>query len=215
MFGWMAQRLLGGDTTANRDRIEGYKQLLRRFGYEPWHWVRYTMYHECFRLIEGLGPETLDACEISAGNEWRKLPFRSYSELNFPEFDLCSQVLDRQFDLIIADNVFEHLPYPYRAARNVLEMLKPGAAFLNITPFMIRVHEVPIDCSRWTVDGMAYFLEDCGFERQSMITGSWGNRACVKGNLSRWQRVGFYSPMKNEPQYPVQVWALARKPSAA
>jgi SAM-dependent methyltransferase len=145
---------------------------------------------------------------------WREsFAFKSFTELNFPAFDICRDVDRRRFDLIIADNVFEHLPYPHRAGRNVFQMLRPGGYFLNITPFLIRVHDVPIDCSRWTIDGMKYFLEDCGFDRETMIAESWGNRACIRANFRKWARVGWYSPMHNEPPYPVQIWVLARKPA--
>ena len=33
-----------------------------------------------------------------------------------------------------------------------------------IVPFLIRVHNVPIDCSRWTEDGLKFHLEECGFK---------------------------------------------------
>lgn len=199
-----------GNAPQTAARVKGF---LRTVGYEPMHWVRAVMYEKCSELISELGPERLDVCEISAGNEWRsRFNFKSYTELNYPEFDICKQTASRQFDLVIADNVFEHLLYPYRAARNVLKMLRPGGYFLNITPFMIRVHAVPTDCSRWTEEGMKYFLEECGFDAARMISGSWGNRACVKANFPKWARVGFSSSMKNEPDFPVQVWVLARAP---
>jgi SAM-dependent methyltransferase len=169
------------------------------------------MYRECFKLIDALDAERLDALEISAGSEWRKLPFKSYTTADFPDFDICSQKLDRQFDLIIADQVFEHLPWPYRAARNVHEMLRPGGHALICTPFLVRIHEVPIDCTRWTETGMKHLLAECGFALENIRTGSWGNRACVKANFKTWARQGWARSLKNEPQYPVMVWALARK----
>ena len=55
--------------------------------------------------------------------------------MNFPEFDICSDSINKKFDLIIADNVWEHLKYPYRASKNVQKMLKPNGIFLIIVPF--------------------------------------------------------------------------------
>ena len=205
-------RMMTKFLTRTPERIACTKRLLRSIGYEPMHWVRFVMYRECFALVRSLDPDQLDVCEISAGQAWQTLGFRSYTEMNYPEYDICDDVLDRSFDLFIADNVFEHLAHPYKAARNILRMLKPGGHFLNITPFMIRGHAVPIDCTRWTEQGMRYFLEDCGFERETLVSGSWGNRACVKSNFRRWTRVGWRRSFKNEPDFPVQVWALARKP---
>jgi hypothetical protein len=60
---------------------------------------------------------------------------------------------------------------------------------------------------------MKYLLAEAGFPMEKIVTGSWGNRACVKANLRSfpgWARRGFGS-LKNEPDYPVVVWALAQK----
>ena len=92
--------------------------------------------------------------------------------------------LDRKFDLVIADNVWEHLKYPYRATKNVFDLLNQGGYFLVIVPFLIRVHNVPIDCSRWTEDGLKFHLErKCGFKIKIYFTNSWGNKKCVASNL--------------------------------
>ena len=106
------------------------KRLIKRFldavHYDYGHWARTVMYRECFRLVRELEPSKLEALEISAGHIWRTLGFKSFTEANFPEFDVCSMTLPKAFDLIIADQVFEHLLWPYRAGRNVHSMLKPG-----------------------------------------------------------------------------------------
>ncbi len=191
---------------------ERIKSLLRAFGYDTEHWLRVVPYQTCFSWIEALGPEKLDVLEISGGDHtWQRLRFRSYRQANFPEFDICRDRLEESFDLIIADNVFEHVPYPWRAARNVHAMLNEGGHFLNLTPFMVKVHPCPSDCTRWTEEGIAYFLEDCGFDRTSIRTGSWGNRKCLRSNLRRWSRHGWWADLSNEPDFPLQVWALARK----
>jgi len=140
------------------------KQLLRTVGYDYRHLTRPVMYGECAKLIERLGPQQLDALEISAGEFFRGFPFRSFAEANYPAFDICKQALPAQFDLVIADQVWEHLLYPYRATRHVLAMLRPGGHFLVTTPFLIKVHRIPTDCSRWTETGLAHFLAECGFE---------------------------------------------------
>lgn len=130
--------------------------------------------------LNALGAERLDALEIAAGWKWRQRRWASYTEMNWSQYDICEHVLDRQFDVIIADNVWEHLLYPARATRHVLPMLRTGGMFINITPFLIRRHLVPTDCTRWTEMGMRYFLEDCGFDPAAVHTGSWGNRAAVR-----------------------------------
>lgn len=189
------------------------KRLLEIVGYDYRHWTRPIMYQECTKLISGLQPNVLDVLEISPGWFWQQHEFKSFTGAPYPEFDICEDKLDRQFDLIIADQVWEHLLWPYKATQHVLEMLKPGGHFLVTTPFLIKIHAIPNDCSRWTEQGMKYFLAECGFPLEDTITGSWGNRACVKANFSRWARRGWFGSLRNEPDFPVAVWALARKPS--
>jgi SAM-dependent methyltransferase len=190
---------------------QAIKKALDAVHYDYGHWARTVMYRECFRLVRELDPARLDALEISAGKVWKPLGFRSYAEANFPEFDVCSMTLPGRFDLIIADQVFEHLLWPYRAGRNVYSMLRPGGHFLVTTPFLIKVHDVPVDCSRWTELGMRHLLAECGFPIDGIRTGSWGNRACVKANFRRWARRGWFKSLANEPEFPVSVWALARR----
>jgi SAM-dependent methyltransferase len=191
---------------------EALRKAIRATGYDTTDWVRTVMYQRAFDFIATLSPERLDALEISAGNQWdRSFRFKSYESTEYPTFDICSDTLPRQFDLIIADQVFEHLKWPYRAGRNVWRMLRPGGYFVISTPFLVRVHRVPIDCSRWTADGLSYLLQECGFEAKDIQTEAWGNLSCVRSNLNRWRKRGFFGSLRNEADYPVMVWAFARK----
>lgn len=192
--------------------VERIKSLMRMVGYEPMHWTRVVPYQECVKVLRDMRPETLDVLEVSAGKYWQTHGFNSFTDMNYPEYDICNDVLDRQFDLIIADNVFEHLLFPYRAAKNVLAMLKPGGTFMTLTPFLIRYHPIPIDCSRWTELGLRNLLIETGFDENQIETGSWGNRACVVANFKKWARRGWFGSLKNEPNFPVTVWAFAKKP---
>lgn len=180
-------------------------------GYNKTHLTRVVAYREIDAFLDGLGTHRLDALEISAGWKWRTRAWGSFTEMNWPEYDICDGPLDRPFDLIIADNVWEHLKYPARAARNVFAMLRPGGHFINITPFLIRHHPIPLDCTRWTETGMKHFLEDAGFDADRVATGSWGNRGAVKANFQRWARAGWERRFRNDPDFPITVWAIARK----
>lgn len=176
-------------------------------------WLRIVMNRETEKLVAGLKPETLKALEIS-GNNWdRANLFREYKAVDYPEYDVCAGPYPDTFDLIFAEQVFEHLLWPYRAGRNVYQMLNPGGHFLISTPFLLKVHNHPVDCSRWTELGLKHFLAECGFPLENIVTASWGNLKCVKANLGpRWviyQR--WLHSLKNEPTYPIVVWALARK----
>lgn len=201
-------------------RVPGYGVLRdvynRLTGAGDTHWVRVVMNRETQRLIEALGPDELDALEIS-GDRWQDLcTFRSYRSVTFPEYDVCSAPLPDRFDLILAEQVFEHLLWPYRAGRHVLEMLRPGGFFLITTPFLIRVHGYPVDCTRWTETGLRYFLAECGFPLDAIHTGSWGNLACIRANFRSFLRYrARLHSLHNEPEFPAVVWALASKPAQA
>lgn len=169
---------------------------------------------ETQRLVAALGPEQLDTLEVSGGAWRNRASFRSYTSAQYPKYDVCAEPLRVEaFDLVIAEQVFEHLLWPYRAGKNVLSMLRPGGHFLVTTPFLIRVHPAPHDCTRWTETGLRHFLAECGFDFDATVTGSWGNLSCVVGNAKRWPS---YKPLlhslRNDPDHPVVVWALARRP---
>lgn len=175
-------------------------------------WLRVVLNEETQRIVRGLNPGTLSALEIS-GDTWKQPGlFREYRSVDYPEYDVCAGTLPERYDLIIAEQVFEHLLWPYRAGRNVYEMLKPGGWFLVTTPFLLKIHNHPVDCSRWTETGMKYFLAECCFPLEKVQTGSWGNQACVKANFKRWQIFQRWRhSLKNDPEFPIVVWALAQK----
>ena len=188
-------------------------------------WNRAEEVRATRKLVADLKPETLSSLEIS-GTRWKNFGFNHYecttfssqSSENIPftehtSFDLCSQSLDKQYDLVISEHVFEHLIYPYRALKNVFAMIKPGGYFLISTPFLVRIHSAHADCTRWTEQGLRHFLEEGGFPLNDIKSGAWGNRACVKADFNKFtDHRGILQPMKNEPKFPVVVWALARKP---
>jgi SAM-dependent methyltransferase len=200
----------------NDDRVKNLvTSVADKVGYDLTHLTRKVYWEDCRRKIEAMNPASLDVLEISAGAAWRDMPFRSFQALDYPDHDICDEpsdpVLDGKFDLIIADQVFEHLLWPYRAGRNVYKMLRPGGRFMVMTPFLIRIHEVPFDCSRWTETGMKYFLAECGFDLNAIETASWGNASALKASLVTWGRVGWRRKMPNDPRFPITVWAVARK----
>ncbi len=162
-------------------------------------------------LISGLDHRKFDVLEIS-GSRWENFDFNSCKSVSYPQFDICKNALDEKFDLIIAEQVFEHLFYPQRALRNVYSMLKDGGYFLITTPFLVKIHEEPNDCARWTETGLKYFLAECGFEMDTIKTGSWGNKECLIANLDCWVNYDESKhSLENNPDFPLVVWALAKK----
>ncbi len=194
-----------------RNRAQGI--FNKALGTEQEHWARVVMNSETIQIVRDLNPDRVSALEIS-GDRWRTLvPFKRYENISYPSYDLCNGPLpDNSYDLIIAEQVFEHLPWPIRAGKNVYAMLRPGGHFLMTTPFLLRIHKAPLDCYRWTETGLGFFLQECGFDSNSIRTGSWGNRSCIKANMRKWI---LYSrrihTLRNEPDFPVVVWAIAQR----
>jgi SAM-dependent methyltransferase len=175
------------------------------------HWCRVVMDDATLKLVLDLKYSDLSVLEIS-GEKWKELGFQSYKSMLYPEYDICEKVLDEKFDLIIAEQVFEHLLYPYKAMKNVYSMLNKGGYFLITTPFLIKYHAEPNDCTRWSEAGMKYFMAECGFELDEIKTGSWGNKKCLIENLDEWKefKKDIHS-LENEKDYPMVVWAFAKK----
>lgn len=86
-------------------------------------WCRVVMNRETRRIVKSLQPEGLNVLEIS-GNSWgNSESFKCYKSLKYPDFDSCDSCLDKIFDLIITEQIFEHLFWLYRAGKNIYKML--------------------------------------------------------------------------------------------
>lgn len=162
--------------------------------------------------IASLGPAGLSAAEISGSTHAAK-PWRSYRSLDYPEFDLCADLaVTERCDVVICEQVLEHVVDPCKAASNLRRLSEPGGHVIVSTPFLIRVHELPAygmkDYWRFTPDGLRELLERAGLEVERVD--SWGNRDCVVGNLDRWSALRAWHSLRNERDLPVQVWAFAR-----
>jgi len=175
-------------------------------------WQRITLNRAVDEHLASLGPERLTAAEISGGAHAGK-GRKDYVSLNYPEFDLCAPLAGQgPFDVVICEQVIEHVVDPCVAVANLRALCKPGGHVVVSTPFLIRVHEEwgMQDYWRFTPRGLRTLLERAGLEVDSV--GSWGNRRCVSGNFDRWPAYRRWHSLRDEPGLPVQVWAFARNP---
>ena len=184
--------------------------VFRPHGTVDRQWCRLVMNEEINRILSDLSPADCAAVEIS-GNLHADLPWRSYERLSYPEFDVCSSVPDRTFDVVVCEQVLEHVRDPWAAVRTLRELCRPGGHVIVSTPFLIKVHNEPADYWRFTVPGLRLLLEEGGLEVLSAR--SWGNRACARANLHHWVRRRPWQSMENEELFPIVVWAVARRPA--
>lgn len=171
------------------------------------------------RWLRGLDLQNMDVAEVS-GKFGRRFNFKSYTRFRYPEYDVCAgpyhgaDGAPLDFDLILANQVWEHLDRPYTATRNVLKMLRPGGYFWVAVPFYIPYHGDPVDNSRWTARGLKNLLIEAGFSPDAIKARQWGNRAAAARNLEpEWPPA--YDPdtddLTNDPGFPICAWALAQK----
>lgn len=178
-------------------------------------WQRVALNSAVSRHIDALGPRSLSAAEISGDAQAGK-PWKRFTSLNYPEFDLCAELDDQgRFDVVICEQVIEHVVDPYKAAENLRGLCSPGGHVIVSTPFLIRVHELPAfamgDYWRFTPRGLRTLLERAGLTVDSVD--SWGNRSCIAGNFDVWPSYRRWHSLRNEPNLPTQVWAFARNPA--
>ena len=178
-------------------------------------WQRIPMNGAVDAYLRSLDSAGLRAAEISgdthAGRGWRE-----YASLMYPEFDICAPISDPgRFDVVICEQVLEHVPDPFGAAGNLRELCAPGGRVIVSTPFLVRIHELPMfdmrDYWRFTPRGLRTLLERGGLTVDEV--GSWGNRDVVAGNFDRWPAYRWWHSLRNEPDLPVQVWAFAHRES--
>ncbi len=178
-------------------------------------WQRVVMNRAISGHIDSLDPATCRAAEIS-GDSHAERPWKEHTSLDYPDFDLCAPVAVRAtFDVVICEQVLEHVVDPWTAAANLRELTVAGGHVIVSTPFLIKVHELALfgmnDYWRFTPRGLQVLLESAGLVVDSVD--SWGNVPCVVGNLRRWSAYRDWHPLDNDPDVAVQVWAFARNPS--
>ena len=161
-------------------------------------------------FINKLNMEELDVVEIS-GTDNSVYNWKTYTRYSYPEFDLLNPgLITKQYDVVLCEQVLEHVQDPFQATRTLYDLLIPGGVLVVSTPFLIRLHGMPDDYWRFTPSGIVILLESAGFK--SIEVHTWGNKSAVKNNLHNWQHYRFYHSLKNNPSTPVMVWAFARKP---
>lgn len=216
----------GGPYAVRHSRLSGLQRIPRRVlrvanrlafpeGRDPQrHWQRLVMSESVSDHIASLDPPGLSAVEVS-GDTHAERPWREYESLQYPAFDLCAPLSGhRTYDVVICEQVLEHVVDPCAAAANLRRLCAPAGHVIVSTPFLIRVHEEAMflmkDYWRFTPRGLETLLEHAGLRVESVH--SWGNRQCVVGNLNRWSARRRWHSLRNEPNFPVQVWAFARNP---
>jgi hypothetical protein len=182
-------------------------------GREEEQWLRQTMYRHLDEFFRSLPPERHDALEISGGF-YADYAWRHYEAWHYPDFDVCAPPAgSARFDVVICDQVLEHVVDPFAAARSLAALAVPDGYVVVGVPFLVRVHPAPSDYWRFTADGLRVLLERAGLD--VLTARAWGNRHCVNANFRVWAKKPWWASDANDPDLPVNVWAIAQKRAAA
>lgn len=149
----------------------------------------------------------------------------SVTAANYPDVDIQDlPYADGQWDIVIADQVLEHVERPWVGAAEIWRVTKPGGLAIVATPIMLGVHPNPLDCWRIMPDGYKVLFPESQWAWSTF--GTWGNRAILyqafdsmyaRGFSGEW--ISFYDrdrhlPAWNTPPdgiFPVVAWWVGRK----
>jgi SAM-dependent methyltransferase len=137
-------------------------------------------------------------------------PWARFDAVFHPDFDICAPPEPvPQYDVVICEQVLEHVADPAAAVRNLRRMVTHDGLLVVSTPFLVRVHYDPNDYWRFTTEGLKLLLTNNGFVVEEVK--SWGNRSAVSKNLGgRWLPRRPWHSMRNDHFVPAVVWAYAR-----
>ena len=74
------------------------------------------------------------------------------------------EIPNESFDLVISGQAFEHMEFFWKAIEEIARILKNGGYCCIIAPSSGPVHKNPLDCFRFTSDGMAEIGKYAGLE---------------------------------------------------
>lgn len=93
----------------------------------------------------------------------------------YPEYNAedLSVVNSNSIDIIVADQVLEHVQKPWLAAEAFYRVLKPGGMAIVATPGLYPIHPSPLDCWRIMPDGYRVLFPDS--EWTTILFDTWGS----------------------------------------
>jgi len=126
--------------------------------------------------------------------------------------DLSSYPAD-EYDIVVLDEILEHVARPWVAVEEVRRILKPGGCLITSSPFLIAEHRMPKDYWRFTKDGYRVLLENYS----TVDVYSWGNAGSVtylmQGMMVTTQDAidaGTFD-LTDVEKFAISVWAYAWK----
>lgn len=158
------------------------------------------------------------------------LSFRR-TRLDYPPYDLhtifdvkngvsANENLREAFDFFIFNQTLEHLYNPFKAVKNIYEMIKPGGYVFTSVPTLNIPHLMPFHFNGFTPIGLAMLFLSCGFE--ILEIGQFGNEDYIRRlwETHEWPDYEYLKSVApegkgenipNEERNVCQCWILAKK----
>lgn len=185
------------------------------------HVTRYAMYQQLSKFAQ---PRSADARVLSiSGSEvlGRMLGYtdNQVTDASYPEHSIFDLPFDDEtFDTVVSDQVLEHLEGdPQDAIDETFRVLKPNGLALHTTCFINPIHACPKDYWRFTPQALELLVSKHG---EVIEAAGWGNPYVWLYSAfglrfmsiphARWHP-GHWVATKNDPEWPISTWVLARK----
>lgn len=144
--------------------------------------------------------------------------------VEYPDVDCQSTPYsDNSWDIVVADQVLEHVERPWVAADEICRITAPGGLAIICTPFMHPLHPCPLDCWRIAPDGYRVLFPESRWE--TLVLDMWGDGDVIfweyasnQGLSGDWVSVkkaqdlmGAAYQAGNDKKNPVVIWGIFRK----
>lgn len=198
--------------------------------------IRHYMYEGICGILSGLSWEDRPYRLVEIGSaEPTSSPIRIVTSLigdrckpevgNWPQVNIENMPYEYgSVDILVADQVLEHVRKPWLAAEDIWRVLKIGGLAIIATPYLHPIHKCPLDCWRISPDGYGVLFEKHLWD--TVGQGMWGNRqicqeiyasAVSRGMTGDWVPYAqarqlipsFDTPTDN--LHPVVIWWVGRK----
>lgn len=183
------------------------------------HLTRYYMYNSIYQVLlkqKDLSGSILGISGLGAiSNMFPKENKRT--NISYPEYDVTNlkQIKDDSYDIVICDQVLEHVTEPFKAVSEMRRVLKKGGLLILTTCLMNQIHAHPIDFWRFTPEALRYLCKD--FSHIIDATG-WGNAEAMRLILAgkrgekiipgtEMERIALENDMKNV----IVTWIIVQK----
>jgi SAM-dependent methyltransferase len=191
-------------------------------GRSPIHLTRFYMYHHLESVLSKLSVHGHVLSISGRGPIVDMLGTRiaHVEETEYPEVDIQAlPYMDSSFDVVISDQVLEHVFSPAQAVKESVRVVRPDGLIIHTTCFMNPIHLYPLDLWRFSPTALAHLAGNA----KVIEAGGWGNRSALLFVL---MDVGHHLipvhpdhplhriALHNDERFPIVTWIIARKPNS-